>query len=50
MYAVDVGWTSLEDEMYSLTLYIVIGAFDLKRATEYSYYNVILFECDFLFY
>ena len=50
MYAVDVVWTSLEDEMYSFTSYIVIGAFGLKRATEYSYYNVILFECDFLFY
>ena len=35
MYVVDVVWTSLEDEMYSFTLYIVIGAFGLKSAIEY---------------
>ena len=36
MYAVDVVWTSLEDEMYSFTSCIVVGAFGLKSAIEYQ--------------
>ena len=49
MYVVDVVRTFLEDEMYSFTSYIVIGAFGLKSATEYQYYNVIVFERDIRF-